>query len=205
MSADGVPLYAGLVTRGVAFVIDAAIVNVIAVAAAGSVSLVLSMFDASLADLPTWAKVVFGAGGWLVLNVVWFVGAWTLTGQTAGMRVMRIRVERQSGGLLPVWRGVVRLVGLVLAAVPLFAGYLVILVNDRRRGLQDWLAGSVVVFAHDHGPWGGRLQRRLARERQRLQPGVADGDERRLLPSPRENYAANRRRLSPRRDHTRDG
>jgi uncharacterized RDD family membrane protein YckC len=101
---------------------------------------------------------------------------------------MSIRVERGKGGRLPVWRGLVRLVGIVLAAIPLFAGYLMILVSDRRRGLQDWLAGSVVVFAYDQDVWGGPLRRRLARERQRLETGEGRDRERRrrLLPSPPE-------------------
>ena len=42
---------------------------------------------------------------------------------------------------------VVRLVGLGLAALPLFAGFVPILFDDRRRGVQDMLAGTVVVFA----------------------------------------------------------
>jgi uncharacterized RDD family membrane protein YckC len=39
-----------------------------------------------------------------------------------------------------------RFVGMIIAAIPLFAGYLMILVDDRRRGLHDRLAGTVVVF-----------------------------------------------------------
>jgi uncharacterized RDD family membrane protein YckC len=39
----------------------------------------------------------------------------------------------------------VRCVGLFLAALPLLLGFLLILLNDRRRGLQDFLARSVVV------------------------------------------------------------
>jgi uncharacterized RDD family membrane protein YckC len=34
---------------------------------------------------------------------------------------------------------------LTLAALPLFAGFLLILVDDRRRGLHDRLARTVVV------------------------------------------------------------
>jgi uncharacterized RDD family membrane protein YckC len=44
-------------------------------------------------------------------------------------------------------RAFVRCVGLVLAALPLFAGYLMILFNSRRRGLQDYLARTVVIEA----------------------------------------------------------
>ena len=163
--------YAGLVTRLVGFVIDAAIVTVIALVVTGSVSLVLSIFGSSIGDLPEWLKIVFGAGGWIVLNLVYFVGSWTLTGQTAGMRVMSIRVAGTNGGRLSIWRGTLRAAGMVLAAIPLFAGYLLILVNDRRRGLQDLLAGSVVIFSQDDDGWGGPLQRRLSRERGRLTAG----------------------------------
>jgi uncharacterized RDD family membrane protein YckC len=34
---------------------------------------------------------------------------------------------------------------MVLAALPLFAGFLPVLFDDRRRGIHDMLAGSVVV------------------------------------------------------------
>ena len=40
-----------------------------------------------------------------------------------------------------------RFAGLILAALPLFAGFLTILVDDRRRGVHDTLAGTVVVPA----------------------------------------------------------
>jgi hypothetical protein len=42
---------------------------------------------------------------------------------------------------------VLRFGALVLAALPLFAGFLPILVDARRRGLQDMLAHTVVVRA----------------------------------------------------------
>ena len=46
-----------------------------------------------------------------------------------------------------VGRALVRLVGLVLAIVPLFAGFLPVLFDRRRRGLQDYLARTVVLYA----------------------------------------------------------
>jgi uncharacterized RDD family membrane protein YckC len=185
MSAQPPIRYAGLVTRLVAFLIDAAIVTVIALVVTGSVSLVLSIFGSSIGDLPSWIKVVFGAGGWILLNLVYFMGSWTLTGQTAGMRVMSIRVAGANGERLSIWRAAVRAAGMVLAAIPLFAGYLLILVNDRRRGLQDLLAGSVVVLSSEQDmDWGGPLRRGLAGERAQLSAGPAVPDTRRrpLLP-----------------------
>jgi hypothetical protein len=40
----------------------------------------------------------------------------------------------------------VRLIGLLLAIIPMFAGFLPVLFDRRRRALQDYLAGTVVVY-----------------------------------------------------------
>ena len=40
----------------------------------------------------------------------------------------------------------VRIVGMFLAAIPLFAGYLPILINDKRQGFHDKLAKTVVRY-----------------------------------------------------------
>jgi uncharacterized RDD family membrane protein YckC len=163
------PHYAGLVTRATAFAIDAALLTGFAAVVVGGIQLSLSLFNLSLSDLPDWLKAVLGVGSWVGLNLAYFVGSWALTGQTAGMRVMSIRVESVNGGRLSAWRGVARLVGLFLAAVPFMAGYLPILVSDRRRGLQDWLGGSVVVFRSERSlTWGGPVRRRMVRERRQL-------------------------------------
>jgi uncharacterized RDD family membrane protein YckC len=149
MNVVALPTYAGLVTRAVAFIIDAAIVNTVAFIVGASASLALSIFGVSLDELPTAVSLAVGAGGWLVLNLVYFIGSWMLAGQTRGMRLMAIRVMRTDGEPISVWCALRRLVGMVVAALPLFAGYLLILVDDRRRGLHDRLAGTVVVFVSE--------------------------------------------------------
>ena len=53
------------------------------------------------------------------------------------------------GGPVRLRSAVVRVAGMVLAAIPLCAGFLLILIDDRRRGLQDRLARTVVVYAAD--------------------------------------------------------
>jgi uncharacterized RDD family membrane protein YckC len=78
---------------------------------------------------------------------VYFVGFWAVTGQTPGMRLMHVRVVARDGRPPSVWRGLVRLVGLILSIIPLFAGFLTVLVDDRRRSLADMLAGTVVLYA----------------------------------------------------------
>ena len=45
-----------------------------------------------------------------------------------------------------------RLVGLVLAIIPLCAGFIPVLFSERRRALPDYLAGTVVVYDQSPAP-----------------------------------------------------
>ena len=82
----------------------------------------------------------------------YFVLFWTSTGQTPGMRALGLRVITADGGGVGLGRALIRVIGLGLAIVPLFAGFLPVLVDDRRRALQDFMAGTVVVYSEDRGP-----------------------------------------------------
>jgi uncharacterized RDD family membrane protein YckC len=141
--ADGAPQYAGLTTRALGLVIDAIAVQVVALVVAMSVIVVLGLLH-----LPHNVEKLVGVIGGVVYvlwSIGYFVGFWSATGQTPGARVMQVRVTAAEGGELSPFRAFVRCVGLVLAALPLFAGYAPILFDSRRRGLQDWLARTVVV------------------------------------------------------------
>jgi uncharacterized RDD family membrane protein YckC len=137
--------YVGLITRVLAFAIDAGIVNAVAIVTAAVVSLTFSVVT-----VPDEVQVVVAATGgvvYLLWTVGYFATFWATTGQTPGSRVLRIRVIPASGDRLPPRRALLRFIGLTLAAIPLFAGFLPILVDDRRRGLHDMLARTVVVDA----------------------------------------------------------
>jgi uncharacterized RDD family membrane protein YckC len=139
--------YEGLVTRGIAFAIDAAIIDLVAIVVAGAVALALSVLSVSKDSLDT---ILIAVGGALFLawSVGYFVTFWSTTGQTPGSRVMRITVRgADDGSILRPRRAAVRFVGLVLAAIPLLAGFLPILFDERRRGVHDMLARTVVVEA----------------------------------------------------------
>ncbi|HEU0024846.1 MAG TPA: RDD family protein [Thermoleophilaceae bacterium] len=140
------PPYAGLVTRAIAFAIDAAIVDGAGVVVAVVVGLGLSILDTP--DKVTDVLLVVGGVVFVIWTLAYFVAFWSTTGQTPGMRVMRIRVRQSETDEPPRLRwALVRLVALFLAALPLLLGFLPILLNDRRRGLQDFLGRSVVVHA----------------------------------------------------------
>jgi uncharacterized RDD family membrane protein YckC len=90
---------------------------------------------------------VIGAVVAIVWSVGYFVVFWSATGQTPGARVMKIRVVTADGTRFKPSRALVRCVGVLLAALPLFAGFVPILFDERRRGFQDRFAGTLVIEA----------------------------------------------------------
>ena len=140
------PSYQGLVTRGIAFAVDATIINLVAILVAAGVALALSVLH--FPDSLDAALIAVGGAAYMLWSAGYFVIFWSSTGETPGNRVMRIRVCMADSGEPPrPGRALLRLGALVLAVIPLFAGLLPILVDARRRGLQDLLARTVVVAA----------------------------------------------------------
>jgi uncharacterized RDD family membrane protein YckC len=142
MSGARVP-YAGLATRALALAIDVAIAQAIVFAGGAVLALVASLVGDLKLD--TTLGRVLAASAWAVTVGAYFVTFWSTVGQTPGMRIMDVRVTMAGGEPPSVGRSLVRLIGLVLAIVPLFTGFLPVLVDDRRRGLHDFLAGTVVL------------------------------------------------------------
>ena len=141
----GHPVYAGVATRALALATDAALTIVIWMSLVGLGALI-STIVGSLR--PTWLVGVLLASGWTLVVGAYFVLFWSSAAQTPGMRLLRLRVRGPTGNPPSIGRSLVRFVGLVLAIVPLFAGFLPILFTERRRGLPDLLAGTVVVYEH---------------------------------------------------------
>jgi uncharacterized RDD family membrane protein YckC len=142
----GAIAYEGLVTRAIAFSVDAALINLAAILVGLAVGLTASVLGVS----ESVETVLLACGGvaFLAWTTAYFVTFWATTGQTPGNRLLKIRVCRaDDGAVLRPRQALLRLACLALAAIPLFAGLLTILVDDRRRGLHDMLAGTVVVDA----------------------------------------------------------
>ena len=137
--------YAGFVTRAIAFAIDVALVDLAAVVVAIVVGLGISAFEVT--DVVVTITIAVGGLAYLAWFVGYFAMFWSTTGQTPGARAMGVRVVCPGGEPVRLGAAIVRLAGMALAALPLFAGFLLILVDDRRRGLQDRLARTVVVYA----------------------------------------------------------
>ena len=157
--------YAGFVTRLVAYALDRLIVAVIVALLGWGINLALNALN-----LRGWLETHEAAAlivGLLVFALYAFVrlfynmGFWMLAGQTPGKRVMGVRVVRSDGQRLKWGNAIRREVGYWISSF-LWLGYLWVLVDNRRQGWHDKLAGTMVVYAwpeEGEMPIQDRLQR----------------------------------------------
>jgi uncharacterized RDD family membrane protein YckC len=134
--------YGGFATRGSAFVIDVLLAHLVFVLAGAMIGIIASTIGTLR---PQWLVGLIVGFGWSLVLIAYFVLFWSTAGQTPGMRLFRLRVLHGSEAPA-VWRAFVRLVGLALAIIPCFAGFVPVLFDSRRRALQDYMAGTVVVY-----------------------------------------------------------
>lgn len=134
--------YGGVATRAIALTTDVALAQLAVIAPALVITLIASLVGGLGSN---WLVNALLGVGWFIVAGAYFVVFWTTVGQTPGLRMMRLRVVDGKGESPSAGRSVVRLIGLALAIIPLFAGFLPVLFDRRRRALQDYLAGTVVV------------------------------------------------------------
>lgn len=135
---------AGALTRGLAFGLDALIVNLAFSGLAAIAALIASFFTGNDHGVSGFA-LALGTVVWLALSSFYLVAFWSLAGQTPGMRFFGIRLGVAGRGL-PLRASFKRLVGLVLATAPLCLGFLGVLFDERRRGWQDRMSGVDVLY-----------------------------------------------------------
>ncbi|MGZ4548997.1 MAG: RDD family protein [Blastococcus sp.] len=138
--------HAGVVTRGLAAMVDAVAVAALAVLldlTAAGVRFVWSPADFR------WPQVhVLGSvAALLVIAVVYLTVAWAMTGRTYGGKLVGVRVLSVGHGLLGWTRSALRALTCVLWPV----GLLWSCISPSRRSLQDIVCRSVVVYdAHPY-------------------------------------------------------
>jgi uncharacterized RDD family membrane protein YckC len=132
----------GLITRAVAFAIDGGLLNLAFVATAALLALLFGVGDGASSQ-----AIAFGAGAWGLGLAAYLIFFWTVAGQTPGMRLLGICLDRTdgTGRRLDFGQAVQRVVAGVISIAALGLGFAAILVSERRRGWHDQLAGTDVV------------------------------------------------------------
>ncbi len=144
----------GIVTRGVAFLADGAILNGIFLAASALIgALIGELFEGDGVSGPALA---FGALAWVVFGSVYLVTFWSLVGQTPGMRFLSIRLDVDGERRIGAHRAWRRLWGSGLSALAFGLGFLAICRSDQRRSWADRMAGTEVVTVDRVAPYSAR-------------------------------------------------
>jgi uncharacterized RDD family membrane protein YckC len=132
--------------RLVAYVVDAILVGVLVTI----VAVLLSFGVAALAVAGADGLAVLG--GLLVVVAIFAVSLgyfpwfWVKGGATPGMRIFNLRVVRdRDGGPIGWGEAFLRLVGFWVSSVVFYLGFAWILIDKRRRGWHDLIAGTVMV------------------------------------------------------------
>jgi uncharacterized RDD family membrane protein YckC len=140
----------GLVTRGLAFVLDAVVLN-------GIFLLLIAVLSALFgSDGFSATGVVISAGAWILFGSAYLLIFWSLAGQTPGMRVLSIRIESQGSRRLGLRCARRRLFGAVAGVLAFGLGLVGVVTRDDRRSWADRRADTDVVTVERIAPYSVR-------------------------------------------------
>ncbi|CAN5158949.1 RDD family protein [soil metagenome] len=124
----------GFFPRLLAFIVDA---------------IVLGVVTAILTSVVFAGDVVRSQGLGTLLGLAYYVYFWSGAGggQTLGMKVLNIKVERTDGTPLTVTGAIVRYVGLIVSFFVVLLGVIWIIFDPQKQGWHDKIAGTYVVRA----------------------------------------------------------
>jgi uncharacterized RDD family membrane protein YckC len=146
---------AGFVSRFVAFVIDVMILlfayTIGSAAITGTLNLfglmdLVQQFMASGTILAQAAIVLVGLASFLLV-AGYGILSWYLTGETIGHALVGVEVVDMAGGRVSLTRAIRRMIGVYVAAIPFFLGFIWVLFSKDRRGWHDMIGGTYMV--HD--------------------------------------------------------
>lgn len=151
--------YAGIVTRFAGLFLDIVIVGAAVFVLTWAYDTTFSFFRIPIGECPPQGAgsplgriVCVSASVVLVVLVnlmmpLYFLFFWDLSGQTLGQALMGIRVVRLNGKPMDLITALRRLIGYLVCIATLGLGFLWVLIDDKRQGWHDKLAGTCVLYS----------------------------------------------------------
>ena len=133
---------AGIITRGLAAVIDLVVVLLIMSAMYGGLILVRLVYSPAAFSLPS-LNAVFSTVVTFGVAVLYLTGCWTVSGSTAGAVTMGLRVVGRRSRRVRLLVALLRAIGCVLFPI----GLLWVIIDRRRQSLQDIVFRTRVVYS----------------------------------------------------------
>jgi uncharacterized RDD family membrane protein YckC len=138
--------------RLVAYIVDGIIIGIVvsAIAIIGSIVIFAgATYEGNRLTSVSPASALIGSIILFVsvlVGILYFPYFWSHGGSTLGMRPFNLRVVRDSdGGAIGWGTAFLRLIGLWVAGLVFYLGYIWIFIDKRRRGWQDLIAGTVMI------------------------------------------------------------
>ena len=121
-------MYAGFWIRLLAWIIDGIIVSAISAVVIFGVSDPLSAFALQA-----------------LIGPVYTIGFWLTQGATPGKMALNLKITTADREPLHVGGAILRYVGYLASSITLGIGYLMIAFTAEKRGLHDFIAGTMVI------------------------------------------------------------
>ena len=137
---------AGIITRGLAAVIDLLVVLLIMGALYGGLVLVRLVYSPAAFSLPS-LNAVFSTVVTFAVAVLYLTGCWAVSGSTAGAVTMGLQVVGRRSQRISVLIGFLRAIACVVFPI----GLLWVVVDRKRRSLQDIAFRTRVVYSRPAG------------------------------------------------------
>lgn len=136
--------FAGFFVRLTAYILDCIIVGTLLLAVKIPFKILFPFYDMKILFSYTAADIIF-----YILTVMYFILFTYFKGYTPGKRIMNIRVVDEDRKRLSFFQVVYReTVGRFLSGVIIGAGYLMIVIDNKKRSLHDMLSDTRVIYAH---------------------------------------------------------
>jgi uncharacterized RDD family membrane protein YckC len=132
---------AGIVSRGVAALIDLVVVGIVIGLLYLGLLLSRLIFNPTAFALPA-VDALLSTSAVLLVSALYLAAAWAVSGCTVGAVTMGLRVVGRRTERVPVAIATIRAVACVLFPI----GLLLVAVDRRRRSVQDLVLGTRVVY-----------------------------------------------------------
>jgi uncharacterized RDD family membrane protein YckC len=159
--------YAGAVSRLVAFAVDVVVAWLAYTLVTDGINAAVKLITGHPYALTSHRVLDFCLlAGWAFF---YFTYQWAVSGKTLGMAIFGVQVVTAEGGPISVRQAALRTIGLGLTLLTLGIGFLGIVYQRERRALDDFVAGTAVVY-----DWDARAARlRWLARRESGTPGSA--------------------------------
>jgi uncharacterized RDD family membrane protein YckC len=141
------PTYAGFWVRFGAILIDTVVIGLGAVILGIISGIVVALVSPDALDNPAsdWFGILANLGQSIV-SVAYYVFMHSSSKQaTLGKMALGLKVTDLDGERIGVGKSFLRMIGTIVSAVLLMIGYLMVAFTERKQGLHDKIAGTLVV------------------------------------------------------------